>query len=202
MVFAKLGVSNAQELRQKENAEDWRRTCARIRAFVEAHGHSRVPEDNHDEDVPLDGLVGNIRLHHSGRSWLGEPPPPRESQMYGASTGRPTSTGSWAGRGSSTTRGAGRLEDHRGRRHAPACRDRASTPGSHAMRPVDSPRSPTGRIARPPARIDSEIEAQICELRREHPGWGPRRIRNQLAKLGVDPVPVARASTGACAATS
>ena len=84
MVFAKLGVSNAQELRQKENAEDWRRTCARIRAFVEAHGHSRVPEDNHDEDVPLDGLVGNIRLHHSGRSWLGEPPPPRESQMYGS----------------------------------------------------------------------------------------------------------------------
>jgi transposase InsO family protein len=40
-----------------------------------------------------------------------------------------------------------------------------------------------------PHQIDPEIEATICELRREHPGWGPRRIRHQLAKLGVDPVP-------------
>jgi transposase InsO family protein len=40
-----------------------------------------------------------------------------------------------------------------------------------------------------PHQTDPEIEAQICELRREHPGWGPRRIRHQLAKLGVDPVP-------------
>ena len=40
-----------------------------------------------------------------------------------------------------------------------------------------------------PHQIDPETEAQICELRREHPGWGPRRIRHQLAKLGVDPVP-------------
>jgi transposase InsO family protein len=40
-----------------------------------------------------------------------------------------------------------------------------------------------------PHQTDPEIEAQICELRRQHPGWGPRRIRHQLAKLGVDPVP-------------
>ena len=82
VVFAKLGVSNARELRQKAAAEDWRHTYARIRAFVEAHGHSRVPEDYQDEHGPLDGIVGNIRLHHSGRAWLGEGPPPPGSQMY------------------------------------------------------------------------------------------------------------------------
>ena len=36
-----------------------------------------------------------------------------------------------------------------------------------------------------PHQIDPETEAHICELRREHPGCGPRRIRHQLAKLGV-----------------
>ena len=35
----------------------------------------------------------------------------------------------------------------------------------------------------------AEIEAAICELRREHPGWGPRRIAHQLAKTAIDPVP-------------
>jgi transposase InsO family protein len=34
-----------------------------------------------------------------------------------------------------------------------------------------------------------EIEAEICELRRLHPGWGPRRIEHQLGRLGLDPVP-------------
>jgi transposase InsO family protein len=40
-----------------------------------------------------------------------------------------------------------------------------------------------------PHQTDAEIEAAICELRREHPGWGPRRIEHQLAKTGVDLVP-------------
>jgi transposase InsO family protein len=40
-----------------------------------------------------------------------------------------------------------------------------------------------------PHQISAEVEAQICELRREHPGWGPRRIEHQLAKRGVEPVP-------------
>jgi transposase InsO family protein len=40
-----------------------------------------------------------------------------------------------------------------------------------------------------PHQISAEIEARICELRRQHPGWGPRRIEYQLAKTGLDPVP-------------
>jgi transposase InsO family protein len=40
-----------------------------------------------------------------------------------------------------------------------------------------------------PHQTLAEIEALICELRREHPGWGPRRLEHQLAKAGVDPVP-------------
>ena len=40
-----------------------------------------------------------------------------------------------------------------------------------------------------PHQIDAETEARICELRREHPGWGPRRIEYQLTRLGVDPAP-------------
>lgn len=83
VVFAKLGVSNLRDLREKEQAEGWRDHYARIRAFVEAHGHSRVPEGYRDGYGPLDGLVGNLRMHHSGRSYLGGPPPPRESQMLG-----------------------------------------------------------------------------------------------------------------------
>src|SRR6266511_1202997 len=33
------------------------------------------------------------------------------------------------------------------------------------------------------------LEALIRELRREHPGWGPRRIEHHLARAGVVPVP-------------
>jgi DNA-binding CsgD family transcriptional regulator len=83
LVFAKLGVTNRRELREKEQVEGWRHAYARIRAFVEAHGHSRLPEGYRDEYGPLDGLVSNLRLHHSGRSYLGGPPPPRESQSFG-----------------------------------------------------------------------------------------------------------------------
>ena len=38
-------------------------------------------------------------------------------------------------------------------------------------------------------QITPELEAMICELRRKHPGWGPRRIEHQLFKQGVDPMP-------------
>jgi transposase InsO family protein len=40
-----------------------------------------------------------------------------------------------------------------------------------------------------PHQIPPEVEAMICELRRLHPGWGPRRIEHQLAKAGGDDVP-------------
>jgi transposase len=45
------------------------------------------------------------------------------------------------------------------------------------------------RPASCPHQIDAEIEARICELRREHPGWGARRIEYQLTRLGVNPPP-------------
>jgi transposase len=38
-------------------------------------------------------------------------------------------------------------------------------------------------------QIAPELEALICELRRQHPSWGPRRIEHQLAKRGVVPMP-------------
>jgi transposase InsO family protein len=40
-----------------------------------------------------------------------------------------------------------------------------------------------------PHQTDPEIEAEICELRRLHPGWGPRRIEHQLHRLGLESVP-------------
>jgi len=38
-------------------------------------------------------------------------------------------------------------------------------------------------------QIPPELEALICELRRQHPGWGPRRIEHQLARGGSTAVP-------------
>ena len=40
-----------------------------------------------------------------------------------------------------------------------------------------------------PHQIRPETEALVCEMRREHPGWGPRRIEHQLGRVGVVPVP-------------
>ena len=40
-----------------------------------------------------------------------------------------------------------------------------------------------------PHQISPDIEAQICELRRLHPGWGPRRIAHELGRAGCDPMP-------------
>lgn len=38
-------------------------------------------------------------------------------------------------------------------------------------------------------QIAAELEALICEIRRKHPGWGPKRIEHELARQGVEPVP-------------
>src|SRR5215469_6119917 len=40
-----------------------------------------------------------------------------------------------------------------------------------------------------PHQVSAEIEAVVCELRREHPRWGPLSLRDALAKAGVSPVP-------------
>jgi transposase len=40
-----------------------------------------------------------------------------------------------------------------------------------------------------PLRLDAGIEAAICELRRAHPRWGPRRLVYELAKRGIGPAP-------------
>jgi len=45
------------------------------------------------------------------------------------------------------------------------------------------------RPASCPHQIAPELEGLICELRRQHPGWGPRRIEHQLGRQGVQPVP-------------
>jgi transposase InsO family protein len=40
-----------------------------------------------------------------------------------------------------------------------------------------------------PHELPAELQARICELRREHPGWGPRRICHQLTKASFDTAP-------------
>jgi transposase len=40
-----------------------------------------------------------------------------------------------------------------------------------------------------PWQIGAEVEAAICELRRNHPRWGPRRLGHELARTGISPVP-------------
>ena len=48
------------------------------------------------------------------------------------------------------------------------------------------------RSSRPqscPHQMSTEIEVRIVELRRAHPGWGPRTIGYQLEKGGIAPIP-------------
>ncbi|MFE5816953.1 IS481 family transposase [Streptomyces sp. NPDC056479] len=45
------------------------------------------------------------------------------------------------------------------------------------------------RPASCPHRIAAEVEAVVCELRRRHPGWGPRRLVHELERRGIAPVP-------------
>jgi transposase InsO family protein len=40
-----------------------------------------------------------------------------------------------------------------------------------------------------PRQLDAEIEALVCQLRGAHPRWGPRRLRFELGKARVIPVP-------------
>ena len=48
------------------------------------------------------------------------------------------------------------------------------------------------RSSRPawcPHQMSAQVEARITGMRREHPGWGPSRIRWELERAGVVPVP-------------
>jgi transposase len=48
------------------------------------------------------------------------------------------------------------------------------------------------RSSRPlscPHQMDPLVEARVVELRREHPGWGPRTLGHRLAGEGRVPVP-------------
>ena len=40
-----------------------------------------------------------------------------------------------------------------------------------------------------PHQVSGEAEAAVCELRREHPRWGPLRLAHELGRAGVTPVP-------------
>ena len=39
-----------------------------------------------------------------------------------------------------------------------------------------------------PHQMDVLVEARIVELRREHPGWGPRTLEHRIRHEGFDPV--------------
>lgn len=40
-----------------------------------------------------------------------------------------------------------------------------------------------------PRQVDGQIEALICELRRTHPSWGPRRLVHELERREITPMP-------------
>ena len=40
-----------------------------------------------------------------------------------------------------------------------------------------------------PHQMSPEVEARIVEMRRAHPGWGPRTLEHRLAREGIFPVP-------------
>ena len=59
-----------------DEAAFWAKTLARIRRFIETHGHSRVPEGYHDDEGRLDIIVGNLRWHYAGKGGISPGPFP------------------------------------------------------------------------------------------------------------------------------
>ncbi len=47
----------------------------------------------------------------------------------------------------------------------------------------------SSRPASCPHQMPAQVEARIVGMRREHPGWGPSRIRFELERAGVVPLP-------------
>ncbi|MBE1589050.1 transposase InsO family protein [Nonomuraea angiospora] len=40
-----------------------------------------------------------------------------------------------------------------------------------------------------PSQMRAEVEVLVCELRRQHPRWGPVRLAHEVGRRGVDPPP-------------
>jgi transposase InsO family protein len=40
-----------------------------------------------------------------------------------------------------------------------------------------------------PHQVSADVEAAVCEMRREHPKWGPVRLAHEMGKAAVVPVP-------------
>ena len=40
-----------------------------------------------------------------------------------------------------------------------------------------------------PAQVSADIEAVVCEMRREHPRWGPVRLAHEVKRAGASPAP-------------
>jgi hypothetical protein len=59
-----------------DEAAFWQKTLARIRRFIEANGHSRLPDPYFDDDGQLDIIVGNLRWHHAGKGGVSPGPFP------------------------------------------------------------------------------------------------------------------------------
>lgn len=59
-----------------DEAALWQTTLARIRRFIEEHGHSRVPERYSDADGRLDVIVSSLRWHHAGKGGVSPGPFP------------------------------------------------------------------------------------------------------------------------------
>ncbi|MFY9808701.1 MAG: IS481 family transposase [Pseudonocardiaceae bacterium] len=53
----------------------------------------------------------------------------------------------------------------------------------------------THRPSSCPHQACVEVETTVCELRREHPRWGPRRIAHELARTAPEPTTVVSRST-------
>jgi len=60
----------------------------------------------------------------------------------------------------------------------PLCRRRPGGAADRSKRPESSP-----------GQVPAGVEAAVCEVRREHPRWGPVRIAHELGRIGVVPVP-------------
>ena len=59
-----------------DEARFWADTLARIRRFIDQHGHANVPDGYHDESGRLDILVENLRWHHAGKGGVSPGPFP------------------------------------------------------------------------------------------------------------------------------